>query len=331
MDFVDWCGTVLGKLVELGKTSPAAQSYGIGEDALLVVLLGADAEAELEARLSPMFQALPNALRELRKNGLVKELGDGSHLWEVTESGRRYVTNRRALWRDICVLDVDFPPQKQLLEVLNELSQRTGDDGAWLELIDSGELAARLEWATDRAQFRAAVQRLIDLDFADGMLASQAADLHATLRGLIWATRCVKSKIFVSYRRAPSEPYALLIAEKLSPYGMDVFVDTLTVDGAEPFPERLERGIAECDVFVALLAPATLDSDWVRREVKLADELGKPMIPAFQPDFVPPADAPDYIQKLLIYEGVKLNPGYVPEAIEKLARLVEETWFKRFR
>jgi hypothetical protein len=259
-------------------------------------------------------------------------VGEESAIWEVTEAGRRHAKAMRLFWREICAVELDLSEQRELLQAVNRLSQKITADCAWLDYVEYDRLQVELAWGTDWLKFRAAAFRLVDLGFAVGEFYAQAADLRATYRGVAWETRCVKSKLFISYRRAPSESYALLLSEKLSPYGMSVFVDTLSVEGAEPFPERLEQGIADCDVFVCLLAPTTLDSEWVRREIQKADELNKPMIPVFQPDFTPPdtAGLPGSVTNLLAFEGVKINSGYIGAAIDKLAGMIEQTWFKQF-
>lgn len=325
MDFVDWCGGILNKLVEISQTSLDAQTYGIDESTLAAALFGDDPQGV-------QTQAMYSAVGELKTLGLVRGVGDNNGPWEVTETGRQHVNAMRLSWREICAVDLDFPEHRQLLQAINRLSVQTTPDYAWLDYVAYDTLRSELDWAADWPKFRAAAFRLVDLGFAAGEFYSANADLRATYRGLAWETRCVKSKLFISYRRAPSEAYALLLSEKLSPYGMSVFVDTLTVEGAEPFPARLEQAIDECDLFVCLLAPSTLDSDWVRREIQKADELHKPMIPIFQPDFVPPdmAGLPGPVAKLLSYEGVKINSGYVAAAIDKLAAMIEQTWFRQF-
>ena len=327
MNFIDWCETVLRKMIELGQIDLEAQSFGIDEDALSPVLFGTEIEPQ-----GYQIPAIYAAANELKLLGLVRELGENSAIWEVTEAGRHHAKAMRLLWRDICVVDLQFLQQRELLQIVNRLSQQIQTDCAWLEYVESESLRTELAWASDWGQFRAAAFRLADLGFVMGNFMAEAMDLRATYSGLVWETRCVKSKLFVSYRRAPSEAYALLLSEKLSPYGMNVFVDTLTVESAELFPARLERGIADCDVFVSLLAPTTLESEWVLREIQKADALGKPMIPVFQPDFIIPnsADLPVSVAKLLAFEGIKINSGYVNEAFDKLAAMIERTWFKQF-
>jgi hypothetical protein len=337
MDFVDWCGTVLQTLVKVSQSSALAQAYGVDEATLLEALYDREAGTNTESQPAPLephhIGAMFSAVEELKACGFIGELGENSRVWEVTESGRRQARDARAFWRELCGTELDLPEQQQLLHLVNRLSEQQESGYPWLDYVANDDLVNGLNWPDGWVQYRATAQRLIDLGFAKGMITSGTVDLRATYRGLVWETRCVRSRVFVSYRRAPSEAYALLIAEKLAPYGMNVFVDTLSVEGAEPFPERLERGIDECDVFVCLLAPTTLESEWVRREIERAEASIKPMIPIFQPDFVLPdmAALPAPVVNLLNCEGVKINSGYVSEAIEKLAKMIEQTWFARFR
>ncbi len=93
-------------------------------------------------------------------------------------------------------------------------------------------------------------------------------------------------KIFLSYRREASAGWAVLFARELrAQHRIDVFVDTERRDSAVLFPERLSEAIADCDVFVCLLADDTLESEWVSEEVRLATEFGKPMVPVFQESY----------------------------------------------
>jgi hypothetical protein len=323
MDFVDWCDVVLRKLSELSQSSPMVQSYGVDESTLIEALFGADNVTENQ------YQSVFDAARELRRNELISSPGD-DRVWLVTEAGRRHARDRRPLWRDICRIELTFPEERLLLDLVDRLSQHESPDLAWLEYVDQETVLSQLP-GTEMYQLRVTAQRLVDLRLIDGEFASQAADFRATYRGLVWATRCVRSNVFVSYRRGPSEAYALLLAEKLAPYGMKVFVDTLTVEGAEPFPERLVQGIRVCDVFVCLLAPSTLESGWVQREIEQAQALGKPMIPVFQPNYAPenPALYPPYVAHLLECEGITMNSGYIAEGIEKLAEMIEQTWYRQ--
>jgi len=136
---------------------------------------------------------------------------------------------------------------------------------------------------------------------------------------------------FVSYRRKPSAILAQLIAKDLKAQSIEVYLDIERMEGAGAFPNRLFQAIDASDVFVCLLGEETLESDWVQNEVQHAHEVGKPMIPVFQESYTPiPLDqAPTpYIKSLLEYDGVYIfdvKNVYVPQAVEALARMIENT------
>ncbi|MEO8612597.1 MAG: protein kinase [Chloroflexota bacterium] len=142
---------------------------------------------------------------------------------------------------------------------------------------------------------------------------------------------------FVSYRRKPSAILAQLIAKDLKAQGIEVYLDIERMENAGAFPTRLFQAIDASDVFVCLLGDETLDSEWVQNEIQHAHEVGKPMIPVFQESFEPfPLDESPtpYIKTLLEYDGVyifDIKNVYVPEAVEALARIIENTaaWAKQ--
>jgi serine/threonine protein kinase len=148
-----------------------------------------------------------------------------------------------------------------------------------------------------------------------------------------------KPSVFVSYRREADAGWAALFADKLSNiHGIDVFVDRQRVDSARQVPEKIESAIRKCDVFVCLLARSTLESAWVREEIRIADTAGKPMIPVVQEGFqraprwpVPiwlrrfvPLSwiIPECAKRLLDAEEVRLFADYDDGAIDKLARMI---------
>ena len=125
MDFIDWCDLTLRKLSEVSQSLPAAQVYGVDESSLIEAVFGANAPSEYQ------YQAIFDAVRELRKNGLVSTLGDNSQ-WIVAEAGYQHSKDRRRFWREVCRLDLTFPEERQLLELVNRLSQHEDPDCASL-------------------------------------------------------------------------------------------------------------------------------------------------------------------------------------------------------
>lgn len=149
---------------------------------------------------------------------------------------------------------------------------------------------------------------------------------------LIVLRRRHKPSVFISYRRIPSATLATLIAKELEKHGIQVFLDTRSVDGGGLFPRRLIEAIHSNDVFVCLVADTTFESDWVREEIANAHTIGKTMIPVFQESWEhlnPKPQAPtEHIKALLDSDGVHLldiRNVYVDEALEELAKMVRAT------
>jgi hypothetical protein len=79
-------------------------------------------------------------------------------------------------------------------------------------------------------------------------------------------------RVFISYKRSESSAFALLLEARLRMVGVredSVFVDKV-IQGGELWQQRLEREIATCDYFVSLIAPTTLESEWIGEEIEQA-------------------------------------------------------------
>ncbi len=141
-----------------------------------------------------------------------------------------------------------------------------------------------------------------------------------------------RPRVFLSYRRASDSAWALLFRSELDrQYGCEVFVDSEQQDRAGQFPRKLERQIGRCDVFVCLLSENTLDSEWVNREIELAYQGQKPMVPVFLESFQHPRDLsvlPAHVCAMLLYEGVKLLDRqniFVSAAIQRLSEAIRQS------
>jgi TIR domain len=77
-------------------------------------------------------------------------------------------------------------------------------------------------------------------------------------------------RLFISYRRQDTSPYARLLREELTRrLGQDqVFMDVDSIEIGVDFAEAIERAIDECDVLLALIGAPWLtinDEDGQRR------------------------------------------------------------------
>ena len=199
-----------------------------------------------------------------------------------------------------------------------------------------GPMPAHEEGAQNGRQLSPAVSRVLRKALAT--LPSErypsVADFGEAFAAALTGTRISGGvpQVFLSYQREGAAGWAQYFARELKDrHGVSVFVDVERRDGAGRFPARLARAIQECDVFVVLLGSSTLESKWVREEIKLAYEHGRPMVPVFQESWLPPdvqpgADPP--LETLISYDGVHLLDRrniHVDHTIADLARMVKQT------
>ncbi len=83
--------------------------------------------------------------------------------------------------------------------------------------------------------------------------------------------------VFVSYAREDKQT-AHEIAEILERGGHKPWIDEQLVPG-QRWKDKLQQAISDCDAFLIILSPATLDSEWCQWEYGEALDLGKPIFP----------------------------------------------------
>lgn len=173
-------------------------------------------------------------------------------------------------------------------------------------------------------------------------MALKPADRYASMEELSAAFRAAmtrkghplsrRPRVFLSYQRGGSLALALLIKSELeAQHNCEVFVDVTQKELPGEIPGHLARSIERSDVFVCLLNRNTLNSPWVKSEVKLAHQAGKPMIPVRQEGFRIPRnleDQPDYLQSLLRSFGPPIydrQGEFIGAAIARLSELIRQS------
>jgi TIR domain-containing protein len=98
--------------------------------------------------------------------------------------------------------------------------------------------------------------------------------------------------VFISYRRSQSSALGLLVVARLKAVGIpNPFIDMVIDPGAE-WHALLENTVRGSRYFIALLAPGTLDSAYVRHEIEWAlDTPGQIIIPFWHNGFNPEQEA----------------------------------------
>ena len=99
--------------------------------------------------------------------------------------------------------------------------------------------------------------------------------------------------IFISYSREDG-PFVQKLARNLRDAGYQVWQDVSGVHGGQEWVEEIDQALRASDAFVLVTSPASLKSDWVRKETLLAMELDKHIIPVL----VRTADLPVHLVDL---------------------------------
>ena len=103
-----------------------------------------------------------------------------------------------------------------------------------------------------------------------------------------------RKSIFISYRRADSREFTRDLYDRLARHFQNeaVFRDLDTIPPGANFKQYIERELAQCKIFIAVIGPRwrgiigsdgkrrlNKPDDWVRREIEYALERKIPVIP----------------------------------------------------
>lgn len=142
IDFVDWCGVVLDRLIEAAKSSPDFRLGGFNEYEVEEVVFNEAIRNTEDYWGSPRRMGLYDALEALKKEGLI-ESG-----YKIAAAGYDYVNDKTAVWENICRLNVR-QELRPLLELVNHLSPHHDDHAAWLEEVNQQPLLSEFKLDTD--------------------------------------------------------------------------------------------------------------------------------------------------------------------------------------
>jgi hypothetical protein len=85
-------------------------------------------------------------------------------------------------------------------------------------------------------------------------------------------------RVFISYSRTDSA-FVTGLSRDLGAAGHDVWLDREDIHGGEAWRRSIGEGIAGAGVVLVVLTPASVGSPNVERELTVADEAGKPLLP----------------------------------------------------
>jgi tetratricopeptide (TPR) repeat protein len=136
----------------------------------------------------------------------------------------------------------------------------------------------------------------------------------------------IEKTVFISYRRTNFYT-ALAVYQDLTAHGYDVFFDFQSIDSGD-FEKAITENVKAKAHFLIILSPSALErcnepDDWLRREIELAIDEGRNIVPLMMEgfDFGSPSVKETLSGKLNMlkrYNGLRLVADYFFEAMEKL-------------
>ena len=85
-------------------------------------------------------------------------------------------------------------------------------------------------------------------------------------------------KIFIPYSRKDLD-FVKKLAEDLTQAGYDVWYDLTDLEGGDHWADELQTAIDECQVYVLVISPNSVASEWVEKEFIYASGEGKKVVP----------------------------------------------------
>jgi hypothetical protein len=115
--------------------------------------------------------------------------------------------------------------------------------------------------------------------------ANYGTDYLLTEKAFQLLEKPVATKVFISYNRAESSAFALLILARLKAVGIDAFLDLTGLTPGEDWRLRLENEVKTREHFICLIGPQTLASPYARDEIAWAMQSDRHTIPIWHNGF----------------------------------------------
>lgn len=132
-------------------------------------------------------------------------------------------------------------------------------------------------------------------------------------------------KTFLSYSRA-NKDFAVRLARELKSEGFWVWLDQLDIPAGARWDREVEKALKECEIFMIILTPASIDSENVLDEIGYAIDMGK----RFLPVLLEKCDVPLRLRRFqyVDFTDKSFDEG-VESAKELLRSLIDQPTFPR--
>ncbi|HRP11618.1 MAG TPA: toll/interleukin-1 receptor domain-containing protein [Terricaulis sp.] len=106
------------------------------------------------------------------------------------------------------------------------------------------------------------------------------------------------ARVFISYARRPSDVAPVeAIRASAENFGVEVWLDSRSLVAGDEFRTEIERAIAASDLLILAVSAESLTSGYVALETRLAQALGKAILPLLLDD-IPFERAPEHLRTL---------------------------------
>jgi hypothetical protein len=133
--------------------------------------------------------------------------------------------------------------------------------------------------------------------------------------------------VMISYRVPETgdggDKSVFVLQAALEARGYRVFVGEAAIQGGEEWPRTIAAGVRDCAAFVVMCSPTYGDTVWTERELVMADNLHKPLIPVWHSGAYPPKAVEIYLGGKQRIPGGNFKDGYVKAKISH-ATVAEE-------
>lgn len=135
-----------------------------------------------------------------------------------------------------------------------------------------------------------------------------------------------KQKVFISYRRKDGIDTARWLYDQLEARGYHVFMDLESLQSGV-YDQALYQEIESSDAFLLILSKESLDrcqndGDWIRQEIAHALRCKLNIIPIIMDGFQFPAELPEDIKAIQLYQGIPVSYNYFDAFLEKIEHFI---------
>ncbi|MBL8165473.1 MAG: TIR domain-containing protein [Anaerolineae bacterium] len=126
-------------------------------------------------------------------------------------------------------------------------------------------------------------------------------------------------RVYISYSRQDGREVSRRLYDVLRRNGYSVFIDFASLVGGQDWASEIEKNLAEADVLLVLLSPASTESNFIKNEIYYALNLNKRILPVM----VKQTRVPLVLSSLQYIDFTKDYESGLKELLRELARIVK--------